>query len=237
MRIGARARVMTLAIALAVATVACTTNRQEPAEPTMGGGMTGTPGAPPATSVDLASGGPALQQALTALLQEHEYLAGIAVSQGVANGLDSPQFQAAAEALGANSQALADAVASVYGDEAGKAFLPLCEKHIGFFVNYTKGLATGDDALARRSVKQLDAYRTDFGAFIESATEGRLTTEQVADALRPHVESTLAAIDAVVTGEGGNPFELLREAAGHMPMIATALAGAIADQFPERYTA
>ena len=200
MRIGAGARIVTLAVALAVATAACTMTNEEPAEPTGGGTTTGSPTAPAAMPVDLTSGGPALQQALTALLQEHEYLAGIAVSQGVAGGLDSPGFQAAAEALGQNSQALADAVASVYGEEAGQAFLPLWEKHIGFFVNYTKGLATGDRALVRRSVQQLDGYRTDFGAFIESATEGRLTTEQVADALEPHVRSTLAAIDAVVTG-------------------------------------
>jgi hypothetical protein len=153
----------------------------------------------------------------------------------VANGLRSPQFQAAARALGENSQALADAVASVYGDQAGEAFLPLWEKHIGSFVNYTKARATGRQNLAERSVKQLDSYRRDFGAFIQTATEGRLTADAAAEALRPHVESTLAAIDAVVAGDP-TAFSRLREGAGHMLMIATALAWAIAQQFPDRFS-
>src|SRR3954468_20646403 len=69
------------------------------------------------------SGASDLRASLTSMLQEHVYLAGIAVSQGVAQGLDSKQFTAAANTLDANSQALADAIGSVYGDDAGKQFL------------------------------------------------------------------------------------------------------------------
>ena len=42
------------------------------------------------------------------------------------------------------------------------------------------------------------------------------------------------AIDSVIAGDG-KAFDLLREAAGHLPGIATALSGAIVAQFPERF--
>ena len=47
--------------------------------------------------------------------------------------------------------------------------------------------------------------------------------------------ATFAAIDGVVAGDGTG-FEKLRVAAGHMPMLADTLAGAIAKQFPDKFT-
>jgi hypothetical protein len=184
-----------------------------------------------------ADSGPSqLQAGLTHELMTHEYLAGIAVLTAVEAGgdLEDPTFTAAATALDNNSTSLAAAIERVYGPEGGKQFLDLWRGHIGFFVNYTLGKASGDEQLQDKARRNLDGYRADFGAFIEGATEGGLTQDAVADALAPHVESTIAAIDAVVTGDG-NGFELLRQAAGHMPGIATALSGAIVQQFPDQF--
>ncbi|MFN2388809.1 MAG: hypothetical protein ABR575_04285, partial [Actinomycetota bacterium] len=58
------------------------------------------------------------------------------------------------------------------------------------------------------------------------------TQDQVAEALTPHVESTLAAIDSILAGDG-KAFDKLATAASHLPGIATALSGAIAAQHPE----
>ena len=112
--------------------------------------------------------------------------------------------------------------------------MKLWRAHIGFFVNYTLGQATGDKAMARSAEKDLDGYRADFGALIEGATEGGLTQDQVADALAPHVKSTIAAIDSVVAGRT-DAFDKLQSAASHMPHIASALAGAIVAQFPDKF--
>ena len=168
-----------------------------------------------------------LDQALTQLLGEHEYLAGIAVAMAVQNGADSAEFEAAAAALDANSVDLSKAVASVYGEARGKQFLELWRTHIGFFVDYT--LAGGKGPEAAKAKKNLDGYRNDFGAFIDGATSGTLPKEAVADALVPHVQATLKAIDTVLGNRQGNPFIELKKAAHHMPMIANALAGGIAD--------
>jgi cytochrome c556 len=179
------------------------------------------------------SGASELRSGLTAQLQEHVYLAGIAVSQGVAQGLDSGEFKAAASTLDANSQALADSIGSVYGDGAGKQFLALWRKHIGFFVDYTKGKATKDKALVAQAKKNLDGYRTDFGAFIASANPN-LPADAVAAELKPHIQTLEAAIDSAVAGKS-DVFDKLRTAADHMPMTAQILAAGIVKQYPSKF--
>jgi cytochrome c556 len=185
-------------------------------------------------SGDAGSGAAELRAGLTSLLEEHVYLAGIAVANGAGNGLDSKQFKAAAATLDTNSKGLSKAIASVYGADAGKQFLALWRKHIGFFVTYTKALATKNPKLAAKAQKQLDGYRTDFGAFIASANPN-LPADAVAAELKPHVKSLSAAIRSVVAGKA-DAFAKLKMAADHMPMTAKVLAGGIAKQFPDKFT-
>jgi hypothetical protein len=147
----------------------------------------------------------------------------------VGKGLDSAEFKAAAATLDKNSVALADSITSVYGKAAGDQFLALWRKHIGFFVDYTKGQATKDGALASKAKSDLDGYRADFGAFIASANPN-LPKDAVAQELIPHVQSLFDAIDAVTGAKQGDAFKLLRLAAAHMPMTADVLAGGIAKQ-------
>jgi hypothetical protein len=174
-----------------------------------------------------------LLSTLTAALQEHEYLAGIAVNMAVVTkDPNSALFKAAADALDKNSIGLADAVNSIYPGTKD-AFLASWRKHIGFFVDYTVGKLTNDTAKATKAKADLDGYRADFGALLNSVNPN-LPKDAVAKALVPHVNATFAAIDGVVAGDGTG-FEKLRVAAGHMPALATTLAGAIVKQFPEKF--
>ena len=172
-----------------------------------------------------------LRAGLTSLLQEHVYLAGAAISQAVADGgdMEAPATKSAVETLDANSVALSEAVASVYGDEAGEAFLGLWRAHIGMFVDYTLGGATGDKAMQEKAAEDLDGYRKEFGAFIQSATDGELDSAAVEAELDTHVKTLIAAVDAVLAGDP-SVYPKLAEAASHMPMTAQALSGAIAAQ-------
>ena len=233
-------RTLGLVAVLAVVGAACSDDGGSGAASTTGGtGM-----ASPATgSMDgmehmasIDTGAASLRTTLSNLLQEHVYLAGIATGTAIEQGPDSKAFAAAAETLDRNSQALADAVASVYGEDGGATFLDIWRAHIGMFVDYTVGAATGDDQMKEQARADLDGYRADFGAFIESATGGILTKDAVAEELAPHVQTLTAAIDAQAAG---NPdaYALLAEAASHMPMTADVLAGAFVQQFPEKFAA
>jgi hypothetical protein len=186
-------------------------------------------------SGDADSAASGLLSTLTAALQEHEYLAGIAVDMAaITKDPNSATFKAAADALDKNSVGLAEAVNSIYPGTKD-VFLASWRKHIGFFVDYTLGKLTNDAAKANKAKADLDGYRADFGALLNSVNPN-LGKDAVAQALIPHVTATFAAIDAVAAGDGTG-FEKLRVAAGHMPMLASTLAGAIAKQFPDRFPA
>jgi hypothetical protein len=177
-----------------------------------------------------------LRATLTAGLQEHVYLAGIAISSAVGAGgnMQDPAVMSAVQTLDGNSVALSEAIGSVYGDEAASQFLALWRTHIGFFVDYTLGKATGDQAKADEAKSKLDGYRTEFGAFIDSASDGKLPSDAVAAELGTHVNSLIAAIDAVVA-KSPDAFPKLQAAAAHMPMTADTLAGGIAAQMPDTF--
>ncbi|WP_183407154.1 hypothetical protein [Nocardioides marmorisolisilvae] len=168
-----------------------------------------------------------LRAALTDLLTQHVYLAGIALKTAVEKGgnLKDPAVVAAVTTLDGNSVALSKAVGSVYPD-AEKPFLESWRQHIGFFVNYTLGEATKNTAMMNKAKKDLDGYRTSFGQLIHSVVP-ELPADAVAKELIPHVNTLYAAIDALVTGKG-DAFALLSKAADHMPMTADILAGGIA---------
>jgi hypothetical protein len=165
---------------------------------------------------------------LTNLLQEHVYLAGIAIEQAVEAGgdLDAPAVQAAVATLDANSVALSEVVGSVAGPENGDAFLGLWREHIGFFVDYTLGAATGDDAMKTQALTDLAGYQQAAGAFFEEITAGELPADALVANLDMHISTLTATIDSLVAGDG-QVFDLLRDAAQHMPSSALALSTAI----------
>lgn len=172
-----------------------------------------------------------LRAALTGLLGEHAYLLSRAAKATVtANGIE---FEAAAGLLEENSQQIAAAIGSVYGEEAGEAFLPLWRTHIGFFLNYALATMAGDTSGQAAERAHLEEYAVDFAAFLNAANPD-LPLDAVADLIASHAETTLAVIDATMT-EPGDFYIALRDAYGHMSMIAHPLADAIVAQFPEMF--
>jgi hypothetical protein len=174
-----------------------------------------------------------LRVALNNAFREHVYLA--ARATGAALGGRETEFKAAAWALDANSMDIAKAIGSVYGMGAQEAFLPLWQKHIGFVVDYTTGLATKDKAKQDKAVTDLVQYTQDFGAFLSSANPN-LPMATVADLVKSHVLTLKDVIDAQAAGNQVKVYTSLRSAMGHMQMIADPLAAAIVKQFPEKWS-
>lgn len=175
-----------------------------------------------------------LRLALNHLFAEHVTLA--AAATGAALGGRSKEFEAAAAVLDMNSQDIAKAIGSVYGDAAGEAFLPLWRKHIGFFVDYTMATAKGSSKGQKKAVNDLVQYAEDFGAFLNSATPG-LPKDAVAGLVKSHILGLKDVVDAQANRDPKLAYQKIREASHHMQMIADPLAQAIAAQFPDKFPA
>jgi hypothetical protein len=194
----------------------------------------------------LASSGPALaasapssatkaaelRAGLNVLFREHIFLA--AAATGAALDGREAEFKAAAGALDGNSVDIANAIGSIYGKDAGEAFLPLWRKHIGFVVDYTVGVATKDKTKADTAVNELIQYTQDFGAFL-SAASPKLPKSVVADLVKHHVVTLKAVIDAQASKDQARAYTAVRTAASHMQMIADPLAETIVQQFPAKF--
>jgi len=231
-----RGRSFLVATAFAVTLAACggggavqPSSTPEPSSQPSSEAPTDAPTDAPTVGVPTTDTGAAsLRAALQHKIEEHVYLAGIAIVTNLQGG----DFEAAAGVLDLNSVDLGDTIDSVYAG-AKDPFLELWRKHIGFFVDYTTARVGGDDAAAQQAKDDLDAYRADFDAFLAGANPN-LTQGTVADLLLPHVQTVFATIDAAIAGDG-TAFDKLRIAAQGGEPIATALAGAIATQFPEQF--
>jgi hypothetical protein len=197
-----------------------------------GGGVFGTSSAIAAEMHGKAAND--LRVALNGLLSEHVTLAA-AATQAALRGRKS-EFESAAGALDQNSQDLAGAIGSVYGKDAGDAFLPLWRKHIGFVVDYATAKATGSKKKQDKAVQDLLQYTQDFGAFLNSAAPA-LPKDAVAELVKGHIVSLKEVIDAQAARNYKLAYEKLRAASHHMQMIGDPLADAIAAQFPDKFAA
>ena len=174
-----------------------------------------------------------LRVTLDTLLGEHALLA-IAASQ---KGLDGdPDFEAAAAALDANSVEVSEAIGSVYGDEAAQQFLDgpsLWRDHIGFFVDYTVGLATKDKAAKQEAVDNLTGYTGAFSGFLAEATG--LPQDALQAGLATHIMQLKGQIDAYAKQDYAKAYDLTRQAYAHMYETGDTLAGAIAEASPDQF--
>ena len=180
----------------------------------------------PASATDTtATQAAALRSGLDQLFREHVNLTGFVVQTAVISGVSSPQTAAALKALDANTVAIGDAIGSVYGADANTAFLKMWRAHIGFFVDYTVGLATKDNAKVTKAQTQLAGYKRDFSAFLAGAT--KIPAAAIATELQGHIQTLESAIQAILT-KNKDAATKLQMAAMHMDGTAAALAGGIA---------
>ena len=168
-----------------------------------------------------------LRYTLASGLGQHALLASLATHRGLEGGKD---FEAAAGALENNTVALGDAIGSVFGDEAKTKFLELWRAHIGFFVDYTVGTATKDDAKKMAAGEALAGYSRDFAAFLSGATD--LPADTLSAELDMHITHLVESIDAYAAGDYATAYAKTDEAYTHMVATGGVLADAIAAQVP-----
>ncbi|WP_226582677.1 copper amine oxidase [Halobacillus litoralis] len=173
-----------------------------------------------------------LRATLDQYLSEHAYLAVVTMQKGVQGAED---FEEAAGALEANTQDLTGAIASVYGEEAGKQFNDMWSEHIGYFVDYVKATAEDNEEGRQEALNNLDNYRADFSQFLETATDERLEASALAEGLQMHVNQLIGAFDNYEEGNFDEAYEKLRMSIDHMYGVGKGLSTAITNQFPDKF--
>jgi hypothetical protein len=181
---------------------------------------------------DATSAAADFRTALNQLLQEHLFLASFATDAAL-GGRDD-EFAAAGGALNTNGTDLGGAIGSIYGADAEDEWNRIWSAHNGFFVDYTTGVATDDQAVIDQAVEDLTTvYVPEFSAFLAGATG--LPEDALAELITEHVLTTAAVVDAQGTGDAAAAADADRSAAQHMRMLGDPLAEAIVAAQPESF--
>jgi hypothetical protein len=172
-----------------------------------------------------------LQLALDQLLGEHMILAAQAMRAGVDG---APEFDAARASLDENSADLADAIAGIYGQEAGAQFGEVWREHTAAYLAFVQALGEGDDSERERSLGLLHSYHEHITQFLATANP-RLDANAVADLIRRHVQALVTQAEATAAGDPARAIAATREGYDGTFEVGAALADAIALQFPNRF--
>lgn len=172
-----------------------------------------------------------LESTLTRLFTEHVDLALNATRSGYDGSAD---FEAVAAQLDENSVAIAGAIESVYGPEAGSTFLAEWRNHINFFVDYTVATKAGDEAAQNAAVAGLMGYIETSATFLSEANPN-LDKEVLVEGFTTHITQLKNSVDAYAAGDYEQAYSLQSDATAHMQGTANLLATAIIDQFPDKF--
>lgn len=173
-----------------------------------------------------------LRVMLNNLEAQHVDLASAATRAGFDG---DPSFNAAAGALGKNTDELSAAVGSVYGDEAGAKFKEIWASHIGFFVDYTVAAKAGDKAGMDQAVQNLNGYVEAISTFLSSANPN-LPKDAVSQLVGEHVGLLKEAVDKHGAGDFAGSYDAQDRARTQITTkIADTLAGAIVKQSPDKF--
>ena len=170
--------------------------------------------------------------ALNQLLQEHLYLATLATGAAL-DGRDK-EFAAAGDALNENGTDIGAAIGSLFGQEAQDEFNRIWSAHNGFFVDYTTGVATDDQAKMDQAVSDLTTtYVPEFTTFLAGATG--LPEDALTQLITEHVLTTKAVVDAQGAGDEEATAAADLDAGRHMQMLGDPLAEAIVAALPDSF--
>jgi hypothetical protein len=168
-----------------------------------------------------------LRMALGRLLGEHAYLL---MSAMRADADAAPDAPALTNGLDANSQALKDAFASVYGEAAGAAFEPIWQRHIDASTAYAKAARAGDATGTRAALDELSAFSKQFGEFLTGANP-KISPDAEVHAMQLHLDQLTSFLE----NDYQQAFATQRAAYSHMFDFGDEIARAIVAQFPDRF--
>jgi hypothetical protein len=146
---------------------------------------------------------------------------------------DKAGAKAAADAVVANAKEISHAVAGFYGDAAGDGMMNLLAGHWGAVKAMTDARAKNDKAGADKAMSDLVANAGEIAKFLAGANPN-LPEDTVRGLMLAHGAHHQKQIDLIMSGDTAGEAAEWTAMQAHMDMIADALAGAIAKQFPDK---
>jgi hypothetical protein len=134
-----------------------------------------------------------LRSELTKLLGEHVVLVVDTTRSSVMNASD---FKAAADALNGNTRDLAGAMDTLFGKAAATSFQSLWADHVDNIMAYTAAVVSHDDKRRDAALAKLKNFEGQFASFLDTATQSRLNSASLANALVMHDGMLLKQADA-----------------------------------------
>lgn len=146
---------------------------------------------------------------------------------------DKAGAKAAADAVVENAKQISGAVAGFYGQAGGDQLLTLLAGHWGAVKAMTDARAKGDEAAATQAMTDLTANAGEIAKFLAGANPN-LPEDTVRGLLLAHGAHHSSQINLIMKGDTAGEATEWAAMQAHMDMIADALAGAIAKQFPDK---
>jgi hypothetical protein len=134
----------------------------------------------------------------------------------------------------ANAHSLADAIKPFYGDKAGDALFELLAGHYGAIKAYLTATAAGDKAGQDKATNDLLANADKIATFLSGANPN-LPKDAVLGLLQAHGGHHISQIQLLKAKDYAGEAKTWAEMQTHIYVIADALTGAIAKQFPDKF--
>ncbi|MGE0666185.1 MAG: hypothetical protein AB7O49_06470 [Sphingomonadales bacterium] len=134
----------------------------------------------------------------------------------------------------ANARAIADAMTPYYGPGAAQKLFGLLGGHYGAIKSYLDASIAKSPKKQASATAELTANGADIAVFLSGANPN-LPRDTVENLLQVHGSHHIAQIQQLQAGNYAEEAQTWTDMTQHMYVIADAIAGALAKQFPEKF--
>jgi hypothetical protein len=162
---------------------------------------------------------------LQALLGHHSVLAADLMRSRIRG--DEQLAQAAETAVGKNTDAMRQLIASLLGGQAADQFRLLWAAHVTALSTYSRGVAKGDNGAGDAARTAFTTFERDLAGLLSDGSQGRLRREAAEAAVYMHVNHLMQQADAYASGDYAQADRVYREGYAHTFALGETIAGAL----------
>jgi hypothetical protein len=165
-----------------------------------------------------------LRSAFSMLLGEHMELI---VDAQRATFAGSPEFEAAAAQVNANTATLTKALSGIVGPDKAKEFQSAWANHVEGLMAYTAAVAGNDEAAKTVAKENLDGFAERLALFFSDVVRNVLATDPLTEAITAHDEHLINQVDAYAAKDYARAQQVQDEGYTQMVGVANVLVDAI----------